>query len=107
MATAGLSTGTASGAPPCATPAGRHRIRPCPKPWEQIFDDITGGSRAESRARRGMPADELNEWYTPALVLGNDAQSIVDAELFKPEPDRTPRPPSSNAERASNAGRGT
>ncbi len=38
-----------------------------PKPWEQIFDDIAGGSRAEWRRRRGMPDDELNRWPQPAL----------------------------------------
>src|SRR6476620_8391029 len=36
------------------------------RPFEVIFDDIASGSRAESRAHRGMPDDELNEWQPPA-----------------------------------------
>lgn len=85
-----------------------------PKPWEQIFDDITGGSRAESRRRRGMPDDELNGWPQPALVGPVDAElsspradEIVDAELVEPEPDRTDLPPRSKAARANYAGRRT
>ncbi len=83
-----------------------------PKPWEQIFDDITGGSRAESRHRRGIPDGELDDLRTPALeAVGQPRDSseiaIVDAQLVEPEPDRIDMPPSSNAERASNAGRRT
>ena len=80
-----------------------------PKPWEVIFDDITSGSRAESRRRRGMPDDELNGWPQPALVHGGDATPIVDAEVIEPEPepDRTGLPPSLNTERALEAGRRT
>jgi hypothetical protein len=72
-----------------------------PKPWEQIFDDITGGSRAESRRRRGIPDDELDRWDTTALETASpypDEIEIVDAELVEPEPDGTDSPPSSNAE---------
>ena len=76
------------------------------RPFEQIFDDIYSGSRAESRARRGMPDDdELNEWHTPALVASCDASPVVDAEVIESEPDRTDLLPSSSAKRASNAGR--
>jgi hypothetical protein len=57
------------------------------RPFEEIFDDIGGGSRAESRARRGMPDDDLNECFTPALVHGGDAAPIVDAEVIEPEPE--------------------
>jgi hypothetical protein len=78
-----------------------------PKPWEQIFDDIGGGSRAESRARRGMPDDDLNEWHAPALIGSSDAHAIVDAELAESEPDRTGLSPGSTAERANSAGRRT
>ncbi len=85
-----------------------------PKPWEQIFDDIAGGSRAESRRRRGMPDDELNERHPPALVHGGDAElsspradEIVEAELVEPEPDRTDLPPRSRAARANYADRRT
>jgi hypothetical protein len=77
------------------------------RPFEQIVDDITGGSRAESRRRRGMPGDGLDEWHPPALVHGGDATLIVDAELTELEPDRADLPPSSNAGRAGNAGRRT
>ena len=80
-----------------------------PKPWEQIFDDIVGGSRAESRARRGVPDDGLDEWHPPALVHGGDATPIVDAEVIEPEPDpdRTGLAPRWNAKQASYAGRRT
>ncbi len=80
-----------------------------PKPWEQIFDDIVGGSRAESRARRGMPDSGLDEWHTPALVRGGDVTPVVDTEVIEPEPEphRTGLPPSSNAEQASHAARRT
>jgi hypothetical protein len=80
-----------------------------PQPWEQIFDDITGGSRAESRARRGMPDDGLEERHPPALVRGGDATPIVDAEVIRPEPepDCTDFLDSSSVERASHAGRRT
>ena len=72
------------------------------RPFEVIFDDITSGPRAESRAHRGVPDDE---WHTPALLGGGDAAPVVDAELVEPEPDRTDLPPRSNAERTTNAGR--
>ena len=60
------------------------------RPFEVIFDDITSGSRAESRAHRGLP--ELDDWQAPALF--GDADPIVGAELVEPEPDRTDVPPS-------------
>lgn len=78
-----------------------------PKPWEQIFDDISGGSRAESRARRGMPDDELNDWHTPTLVGGGEATPTVDAEVIEPEPDGTDLPRGSKPERATYGGRKT
>ena len=78
-----------------------------PQPWEQIFDDIVGGSRAESRRRRGMPVDELNEWHTRALVGGGDAAPVVDPELVEPEAERTDLSPKLNAELSSRAGRKT
>jgi hypothetical protein len=85
-----------------------------PKPWEQIFTDISSGSRAESRRRRGMPDDELNGCPQPALVGPIDAEpsspragEIVDAEVIESEPDRTDLPPRWNAEPAHSAGRRT
>jgi len=82
---AGLSVGTAVS------------VAIAPKPWEQIFDDIAGGSRAGSRARRGMPdEDELN-----------GIEPILDAEVIESEPDRTDLPPRWNAEPAHSAGRRT
>jgi hypothetical protein len=71
----------------------------------QIFDDITVGSRAESRRRRGMRDEELNERQAPALVHGGDATPIVDAEVIEPEPDGTEDTVRSNAERPSRTGR--
>jgi hypothetical protein len=77
------------------------------RPYEVVFDDITSGSRAESRARRGVLDDELNEWPTPALVGGGDAAPEVDAELVESGPQLTDLPPRSNAELTPNAGRRT
>ena len=84
-----------------------------PKPWEQIFDDIAGGSRAESRRRRGMPDDDeldaVENTDLTALVnrVSEMADPIVDAEVIEPEPDGTDVPPSLNTERALEAGRTT
>jgi hypothetical protein len=79
------------------------------RPFEQIFDGIASGSRAESRRRRGMPDDDeldaIESTRPPALVGGGHAGPIVDAELIESEPDRTDLLPSSSAKRASNAGR--
>jgi len=79
------------------------------RPFEQIFDHIYSGSRAESRARRKMPDDnELDAIETTdplALVRGNECDPIVDAEVIESEPDRTDLLPRSSAKRASNAGR--
>jgi|SRR6476619_5643227 hypothetical protein len=52
------------------------------RPFEQIFDYIVGGSRAESRAHRGVPDDELNEWQPRALAWDGDAAPVVDAEVI-------------------------
>lgn len=73
--------------------------------FEVIFDDITSGPRAQSRAHRGVPDDELHEWRTAALLGGGDAAPVVDTELVEPEPGRTDLPPRSNAERTTNARR--
>ena len=77
------------------------------RPFEQIFDSIMSGSRAESRARRGVPDDEPNEWPTPALVGGGDAAPVVDAELVESGPQLTDLPPMSNAELTPHVGRRT
>jgi len=79
------------------------------RPFEQVFDAVPGGSRAESR-RRGIPDDdEFNaiETINPlALVRGNDCDPILDTELLELGPDRTDLP-SSKAKRSSRAGRRT
>jgi hypothetical protein len=76
------------------------------RPFEQIFDDIAGGLRAESRASRDVADDELDESPAPAVV-GGSAVPVVDAELIEPGPDRGDVPPGSSAERVSNTGRST
>ncbi|WP_261880252.1 hypothetical protein [Mycobacterium marinum] len=83
-----------------------------PKPWEIIFDDISGGSRAESRARRGVLDDELDDLRTPALEAARPADEgteteVADAELVDPEPDHTDVRPASNSARSDCAGRKT
>jgi hypothetical protein len=80
------------------------------RPFELIFDDIYSGSRAESRLRRGMPADdELDaiETTNPPALVCNDCDPISDAEVVEPEPDRTDTPHDAMAERAGNGGRRT
>jgi len=68
------------------------------RPFEQIFDDIVSGPRAESRAHHGVPDDGLCELATPALVGSNDAVPVVDAELVESGPQHSDVPPRSNAE---------
>jgi hypothetical protein len=81
------------------------------RPFEQVFDAISGGSRAESRRRRGIPdndgLDAIEGINTIALVRGNDGEPIVDAEVIEPEPHGTDLPPSLKTERALEAGRRT
>src|SRR6476661_3457854 len=89
------------------------------RPFEVIFDDIASGSRAESRAHRGVPDDELNDCGTPAVKASSpfadetsgmpagQPTDIIDAELVKHGPDRTGLPSSSNGERSKGAGRRT
>jgi hypothetical protein len=89
------------------------------RPFEVIFDDIYSGSRAESRARRGMPDDELNDCGIPAFkasspfadetsnMPGGQPTDIIDAELVEHGPDCTGLQPSSNGERSKGAGRRT
>ena len=109
--------------PRTARPAGRTPRAACPppgrRPFEQIFDDIASGSRAESRAGREVQDDEPDGWGAPALEASSlfvdeisslpvgEPINIVDAELVQLEPDRTGLPARSNAERVSKAGRRT
>jgi len=80
------------------------------RPFEQVFDAISAGSRAESRRRRGMHYDDESsaiETINPlALVRGNDCDPILDADLLELDPGRTDLP-SSKAKRSSRAGRRT
>jgi hypothetical protein len=66
------------------------------RPFEVVFDDIVGGSRAESRRRRGIPDDDqldvIERTHPIGLVSGSDTHPIVDAELAESEPDRTGLP---------------
>ena len=61
------------------------------RPYEVIFDDIVGGSRAESRRRRGIPDDDesdVTETINPlAFAGGDDNDPIMDAELVGAEYD--------------------
>jgi hypothetical protein len=81
------------------------------RPFEQIFDAIAPGSRAESRARRGTPDDDeldiIETTNPPTFVRGNDCDPILDAELVEPERDRTDLPHGSMAGRVDNSGRRT
>jgi hypothetical protein len=74
------------------------------RPFEQIFDQMYSGSRAESRRRRGMPDDQLDE-SQPHALIGGGADSIVDAEVIEPGADCTETSPKSKAERSSGVGR--
>jgi len=81
------------------------------RPFEQVFDAISRGSRAESRRRRGIPDndgfDAIKGINTTALIRSDVGEPIVDAEVIEPEPDGTDLPPSVNTERAREAGRRT
>src|SRR4029079_17373764 len=75
------------------------------RPFEQIFDQIYSGSRAESRRWRGMPDDELIEWHPPALAGSGDVAPVMDAELVEPGADCTDTSPTSTAVRSSGVAR--
>ncbi|ELB89622.1 hypothetical protein Rwratislav_28488 [Rhodococcus wratislaviensis IFP 2016] len=51
------------------------------KPWEVLFESMLGGSRAESRAQRGLPSREQPKWLTEEIA----AAEIVDAEVVDEE----------------------
>ena len=67
------------------------------KPFEVIFDDISSLSRAESRAQRGFPDAELIGCPEGALVGGDDAVPVVDAELIESGLELAYSPTKSNA----------
>jgi hypothetical protein len=78
------------------------------RPYEQVFDAIASGSRAESRARPGMPDGELDAIAgrrTTTLFGVSDAALIVDAEVIEAEPARNDPFQMSDAEPARKAGR--
>jgi hypothetical protein len=83
--------------------------------FEIVFSDIVSGSRAESRARRGIPDDDeldaIESTHPPALINRFSKAAVdvdvVDAAVIEPEPERTYSPPRSNAERSSRVGRRT
>lgn len=70
------------------------------KPYEELFDDIASGSRAESRKARGVPdtddslagfgAEEQDTPPPPAMAAQTHSQ---------PEPPRQPEPPGFRRER--------
>ncbi|RZL78262.1 MAG: hypothetical protein EOP32_22330 [Rhodococcus sp. (in: high G+C Gram-positive bacteria)] len=51
------------------------------KPWEVLFESMLGGSRAESRAQRGVQDREPPKWLTDEIA----AAEIVDAEVVAEE----------------------
>ena len=83
--------------------------------FEIVFSDIVSGSRAESRARRGMPGDDELDAIasTKPLALVNHSGEaavdvdVVDAELIELGADGSDSSPRSNAGRTSNTGRRT
>ncbi len=80
------------------------------RPFEEIFDDIAGGSRAESRRQRGLPDGELQNWHTPALQRassdgdGNEIE-VEEAELVEIEHQPADSPSRSIAEHPVGASR--
>lgn len=62
-------------------------------PYEQVLGDLAGVahvSRAESRARRGIPEPEPPELPEPAALPASDENTILDAEVV---PDWASAPP--------------
>lgn len=51
-------------------------------PWEQVFDGIAGGSREESRARRGLPPE--NESLSETLAFNAGYESDREQMPFTP-----------------------
>jgi hypothetical protein len=70
----------------------RHAVEICPaKPFETVFDGLAGGSRAESRAHRGVSDEAVRQLE---LNLGVDASDtgalegeVIDAEPVSPPAD--------------------
>ncbi|QYB02735.1 hypothetical protein I1A62_37000 [Rhodococcus sp. USK10] len=56
------------------------------KPWEVLFESMLGGSRAESRAQRGVQDREPPKWLTDEIA----AAEIVDAEVVDEGENETP-----------------
>lgn len=54
-----------------------------PKPWEGLVEAVAPMTRAESRARRGIP-DTTPPWNPPAQLEANRELEIVDAEVVEP-----------------------
>ncbi|MGE3659304.1 MAG: hypothetical protein AB7G47_21305 [Mycolicibacterium sp.] len=50
------------------------------KPWQDLVDGVTTMTRAESRARRGVP-DDTPRWTPPKPIPATDDGEIVDAEV--------------------------
>lgn len=60
-------------------------VGPAPA-WQKVMSDmLEGGSRAASRAERGVPEDEQLDWVREEL------DDVIDAEVVD-EPDSLPRP---------------
>ncbi len=75
------------------------------RPFEEIFDDIADGSRAESRARRSVPDEKLYGWPKDALVGGDDTAPILEAELVESKHQLTCLPAASDLHPTPKAGR--
>lgn len=70
------------------------------KPYEELFDDIASGSRAESRRARGLPEMDDDFAGFGAEEQDTPAPPAMDAEIHsQPEPPREPRPRESGRER--------
>ena len=70
------------------------------KPYEELFDDISSGSRAESRRARGVP-DIANEFAGfSAEEYDTPSPPAMAAETHsQPDPPREPRPREAGRER--------
>ncbi|WP_104151131.1 HGGxSTG domain-containing protein [Mycobacterium intracellulare] len=70
------------------------------KPYEDLFDDIAGGSRAESRRARGLPDTEDIPAGFGAKEYNTPPPPAVAAETHpQPAPPREPRPRETTRER--------
>jgi hypothetical protein len=61
-----------------------------PKPWEELFEGISGGTRAESRKARGVPDAQDNFAGVEGAHLHASSQEGTECQSSRPPTERDP-----------------